>query len=190
MNHGLKQRLVGAAVLTGLAIIFLPLLLDTSPQQAPKIDSTNIPPKPHSEFSSRIVPLDTAPPQVQVPEPPQAAQQASPSPQPSGADTGNGTAPAAAPEENAAVAPINQQRVGVTAWVVQLGSFSSEKNAEDLVAKLRKQGFNAFVEKLYSTDGTRYRVRVGPELVRDKAQATLDKLQKSLNLKGIVVRYP
>ena len=184
MNHGLKQRLVGAAVLTGLAVIFLPLLLDTTPQQEPKIESTNIPPKPSSEFSSRIVPLDTAPPQVQVPVPPQGAEAPPPPAVPAA------VGPATTGENAGAAAPINQQRVGVTAWVVQLGSFSSEQNADDLVAKLRKKGFNGFVEKLYSTEGTRFRVRVGPELVRDKAQQTLDKLQKDLDLKGIVIRYP
>lgn len=190
MNHGLKQRLVGAAVLTGLVVIFLPLLLDTTPQQEPKIESTNIPPKPSSEFSSRIVPLDTAPPQVQVPVPPQGAEAPAPAETPPPPAVPAAVGPATTGENAGAAAPINQQRVGVTAWVVQLGSFSSEQNADDLVAKLRKKGFNGFVEKLYSTEGTRFRVRVGPELVRDKAQQTLDKLQKDLDLKGIVIRYP
>ena len=83
--------------------------------------------------------------------------------------------------------------VGVTAWVVQLGSFSSEENAEALNQKLRKAGFKAFVEPLKQNTGTVYRVRIGPELKRSDADAINDRLKKNMPLDSKdsrVVHYP
>jgi len=54
-------------------------------------------------------------------------------------------------------------------WVVQVGSFSSSKSAEALVAELRLAGLTAFSEKVTSATSTAYKVRVGPEIDRDKA---------------------
>jgi DedD protein len=50
-----------------------------------------------------------------------------------------------------------------------VGSFSNAQSAEDLVAKLRLSGLSAFSEKVTSSTGTVYKVRIGPELDRDKA---------------------
>lgn len=84
----------------------------------------------------------------------------------------------------------DKQRLGVTAWAIQLGSFSSEENAKLLERRLKNQGFKAFVEKLYMRPGTVFRVRVGPELDEAKAKQLQARLEKEISLKGILVRYP
>ena len=76
------------------------------------------------------------------------------------------------------------------AWVIQVGSFSSETNAKALSEKLRKNGYAAFVEPLKRKTGIIYRVRVGPELLRSDAQVIKEKMKKSMNLEGIVLQYP
>ncbi|MGQ0657460.1 MAG: SPOR domain-containing protein [Chromatiales bacterium] len=205
MDRALRQRLVGAAVLVGLAVIFVPMLLDDSAIEEPRIEATNIPPRPSEEFSSKIVPLEPVQPVSPVAPPPAATGAAPESPvQPTSPAKPLGPAAAvpkpldesestpssapAVPEdaggENAAT------RVGITAWAVQLGSFASEQNAKELEQRLRKEGYTAFVEKVDGDEGQKFRVRVGPELIRAKAQETRDKLDKDLNLKGILVRYP
>lgn len=64
-------------------------------------------------------------------------------------------------------------------WVVQLGSFSKKANADSLVNKLRSQGFNAYDDTIQvEGKGTMYRVRIGPELDKKRAQATQKKLQQ------------
>ncbi|MGH8534346.1 MAG: SPOR domain-containing protein [Gammaproteobacteria bacterium] len=94
------------------------------------------------------------------------------------------------PAAVAAALPADKQRLGVTAWAIQLGSFSSEENAKLLEQRLRNQGFKAFVEKLYMRPGTVFRVRVGPELDEAKAKQLQARLEKEISLKGILVRYP
>ncbi|MGH8511505.1 MAG: SPOR domain-containing protein [Gammaproteobacteria bacterium] len=86
-------------------------------------------------------------------------------------------------------APDNQ-RLGVTAWAIQLGSFSSEENAKLLEQRLKNQGFKAFVEKLYMRPGTVFRLRVGPQLDEAKAKQLQARLEKEISLKGILVHYP
>ena len=202
MEPGLKQRLTGAAILVILAVIFIPMVLDTSVEEKQVMGRTNIPPQPADmpappteDFSSRIVPLEQPPEEV-LPAP----ATATPEPQPSGgpvpAMEGLPPSDSAATGEDATRAPVMENTsesggVGVTAWVVQLGSFTSEEKALALNQKLRKAGFKAFVEPLKQDTGTVYRVRIGPELKRSDADAIKVRLQKDMQITdGFVVHYP
>lgn len=78
----------------------------------------------------------------------------------------------------------------VTAWVVQVGSFDSRKNALSLRDTLRKNGFVSFVETYESAGKSAHRVRIGPETDRTRAEKILNSLRKKMSLSGIVVSYP
>lgn len=58
MEEGLKQRLVGAAVLVLLAVIFVPMLLESDPEPEEVGFDLGTPSSPDSGFSSRIIPLE------------------------------------------------------------------------------------------------------------------------------------
>jgi len=206
MEQGLKERLTGAAVIVILAVIFIPMLLDDTEDEEVLITETNIPPKPEnmplapsvderiitpaSDFSSRIIPVQEEPagePESIVQETeetvPPVEKLETTAPQPA-TTTGQQSATAVSKSEEPATS------VGLSVYVVQLGSFSSEKNAQELNQKLKKAGFRSFVEPLKQNNTTSYRVRVGPELKRSDAQATRDKLKNTLQLEGIIVPYP
>lgn len=70
------------------------------------------------------------------------------------------------PDESA---PVSTPSDPLVRWVVQVGSFSSSKSAQDLVTELRLAGLSAYSEKVTSAAGTVHKVRIGPELDRDKA---------------------
>ena len=72
---------------------------------------------------------------------------------------------------------------------MQLGSFSSEENAEGLAADLRDQGFPAFLSRVQSGGRTLHRVRVGPQGSRDEAERVAAALAKA-GQKGQVVSHP
>jgi len=177
MDEKLKQRLVGAAVLIGLAIIFIPALLDDSRTPEPLLEGSNIPTEPEGGFSSRIIPLDenaleeSMQPETVDDEPAQTVDEE------------------VSEAEESAVVEIDE-KVGVSAWVVQLGSFSNEENAQALVAKLKENGYPAFIEKVFSSDEKAYRVRVGPEYLKSRAKALMEQLEKDVEIKGIIVKYP
>lgn len=83
-------------------------------------------------------------------------------------------------------APVTAPSDPMVRWVVQVGSFSSAKSAESQVAQLRLAGLPAFSEKVTSSNGSVYKVRVGPEINRDKATALAERIAKEQNLKGFV----
>jgi cell division septation protein DedD len=83
-------------------------------------------------------------------------------------------------------APVSTPSDPLVRWVVQVGSFSSSKSAEALVAKLRLAGLTAFSEKVSSTNGTAYKVRIGPEIDRDKATELARKVKAEQHLDGFV----
>lgn len=83
-------------------------------------------------------------------------------------------------------APVSTPSDPLVRWVVQVGSFSSSKSADALVAKLRLAGLTAFSEKVSSAQGTSYKVRLGPEIDRDKATELARKVKAEHHLDGFV----
>ncbi len=166
MDFQLKQRLVGAAVLVSLAVIFLPMLLDEPQYRQTEIEENPIPPKPE-EFHSPVRPMK---------KPLEADGK------PLAGSTNLDPAPVQSPKQHAA------PQGNLKPWVIQVGSFSSEKNAKALRDKLRSKGFTAFVERTSGEDQALYRVRVGPELDLKRVNAMREELEKSLKLKALVIR--
>jgi DedD protein len=192
MEQGLKERLVGAAVLVILAVIFIPMILGGSPESDQPITETNIPVRPADKFNSRVVPIETIKTesiQTTMEGKKDTMEPADVDKEPISLTTKHD---GESETEKAAQSADEKQskRVGLTAWVVQLGSFNSKENAETLNKKLRKAGYPAFVEPIKQEGDTIYRVRVGPELLRSDAESLLEKLKSSMKLDGIVLRYP
>jgi len=76
-------------------------------------------------------------------------------------------------------------------WVVQVGSFVTKENARKFGQKLRGKGYSAFIEQTPADNGSDvFRVQIGPANSRNKAEATMAALEKSMKLKGIVRQYP
>ena len=191
MDQTLKERLVGAVVLVIVAVIFIPMLLDETNDEKNEITGTIIPPKPESDFSSRIIPLEDKVDDIKSitpiekdmvkEEPVENIKEELPP---------SVTAEKKTPDLVAKEEKLSDLNVGLSAWVVQLGSFSSEANAQALNKKLRDAGYPAFVEPMKEKNTIAYRVRVGPELKRSDAQLIRDKIKKLMKLDGIVINYP
>ena len=224
MEHRLKERLIGAAVLVMLAVIFIPMILNNAGSDDTAITKTNIPKPPAGEFDSKIVPLresdmqppPTRPREIVMEETPEEQAPSQEKEAEAAASTNSEESktatvapkpeeekPAATPVIKPAPPPATVKKPagtatarsldarGLTAWVVQIGSFSSQANADRLVKKLRDAGYPAFVEPVKQGTEKVYRVRVGPELRRSDAQALRDKLMKELKMKGLMVyHYP
>jgi DedD protein len=77
------------------------------------------------------------------------------------------------PVETAAQSPISAH----ANWAVQLGSFASRANADNLSRQLKGQGFSVYVLPGGSSTTVRYRVRVGPLADRDSAERMAAKLK-------------
>ena len=169
MDEGLKKRLIGAAVLASLAVIFVPMLFEEPPPQPPQLPPLPERP-PERDFATEML-------REEIP----AIAPLVPSPQKSPVDKN--------PEAAATADP--QQRTGLSAWVVQVGSFSSRENAEQLVQKLRAADLPTPDPELVDIRGKRYyRVKVGPVIERAKADSLLPKVQLVAGTEAQVRAYP
>jgi len=197
-------------VLVALAVIFIPMLLPGEGNPGGSIDSSNIPPEPDFRFPPVPV-APKAPPMATVPavplgddgavvespavpsEPAPAKKAANKPPTPPTTKPPVKTAVKPASPAVAKTVPTRVKPVAsgqVSAWVVQVGSFSARANARALRDKLRKQGHASFVESIKGASGRVYRVRVGPELTRSAADKLRQRLAKKEGLKGLVQAYP
>jgi DedD protein len=196
MDLSLKQRLLGAAVLIALAVIFVPMLISGSaPQKSAEMETSTlaIPPAPDREFQTRVLPVDssagnpTAPAgsTVSVPPPSPAAETiatvdtatvpkpAPPPATPTPAQVATATPPKPAPakpEPAESAKPVPGQAANGR-YYVNLGVYASSKNAQDLVASLKKGGFPAATEASEVQGKPAERVRVGPFADRAAAEA-------------------
>jgi DedD protein len=169
MDEGLKKRLIGAAVLASLAVIFVPMLFEEPPAKPPALPPLPERP-PERDFASEM--LREEMPAITPLAPPVQSDEV-------------------APAENITPRPSAKPLTGISAWVVQVGSFSSRDNAEQLVEKLRAAQLPTPDPELVDIRGKRYfRVKVGPVIERTEADRLLDKVSSVVGTTAQVRAYP
>ncbi|MFT5768492.1 MAG: DedD protein [Lysobacterales bacterium] len=88
------------------------------------------------------------------------------------------------PDESA---PVTDPSDPLVRWVVQVGSFENQVNAEGLVSQLRTKGFSAYSIAVTESGRSRYKVRVGPEIERESAIRIAEDIREELELDGMVI---
>lgn len=160
MDDGLKQRLIGAIVLVTSAVIFIPMMFDENEAEPEQI-LVDLPPRPElaeTEIAPPIRPELTVPPLVQQPQP---------------------EIDEVVPENYLATpAPDVRQQSQAGGWVIQMGAFKEQKNAESLRDKLRAARYNAFIQHRPDDTPALYRVYVGPELLLAEIESLRNELLK------------
>lgn len=82
-----------------------------------------------------------------------------------------------------AKAPAEKQAVKQTAqgkkWIIQIGSFTSEKSAANIADFYKKESYPAYVKEFVKDGKTYYRLRIGPYDSDVKAQEALVKIKAS-----------
>ena len=175
MDLTLKYRIVGAAVLLSLAVIFVPMVLDGSGQKSVTKVDLEIPPEPALIFSDELEQ------QVQTPAP--EYTQSSISNNQAKLDLDKNVVP-----ENAVDKSVSPE---LLSWVVQVGAFGEESKAVTLQETLVKAGFDVVIDHSRNNDKSVYRVKVGPVISQDKATKLQDRLRKELKLESaFVTRHP
>lgn len=163
MDTPLKQRLIGAIVLVALAVIFLPMLVKGP---APDSGVANVP------ITAPDAPADG---QFQTRELPLVA--------PTGGATGlQGAASSTAPVNEAAATPADAAAAADTSpavaagnYAVSFGAYASQKDAEAVIAYLKRSNLPGFSEPATINGRQAFRVRVGP--YADRAQAEAARLE-------------
>jgi DedD protein len=200
MEQGLKERLVGAAVLVAIAVWLVPWVLD-GPESGieTQANSLQLPsaeepmpmrtqtlrlggdPEPAAEVAlappveAKAPAAEPVTPVAEPPAPTAAADEAVEEPEP--AVVAAAPAPARAAPAAAAPAPPKPEPTAAGDWTVQLGSFGEEANARRLAQRAGTFGYKAEVSSYRSGGRTLYRVRVGPQATRAAADAAASALR-------------
>lgn len=69
-------------------------------------------------------------------------------------------------------------------WMVQLGSFQSEKNAEHFVSRIKKKGYTPYVVRAENSKW--YKVRVGPYPSKNEASQVVKDLKKNQGISAML----
>ena len=206
MDQGLKERLVGAAVLVAIAVWLIPWVLD-GPENPVETGPASL----QLPASQEPVPMRTQ--TLKLGEPPAAAQPAdtttekpeapaetvvaAATPEPAAAAPASAPPPAAttgavspppvttqapkaanteAPRKPAATPPTAAASPAKGDWTVQLGVFGDENNARRLVERTSTFGYKAGLATYKANGKTMYRVRVGAYGSKGQAEATASAL--------------
>ena len=205
MTPIVKQRLVGAAVLLALAIVFWPIIF-----VQPTVDT----------------PLRLS----QAPTPPEIDEAPLASPKSSRADIESVyVAPAVDPEQQAdadlatALADDNAAEVTlsegisdlpnakeidpavtrneppeavkldtagfVESWVLQVAAVKDRERALKLVAALKAKGYEAFTREVIRSKEALWRVQIGPKLERAKLVSIKARIDQSFGVNAAILRY-
>ncbi|MCK5830459.1 MAG: SPOR domain-containing protein [Methylococcales bacterium] len=160
MDQDLKQRLVGAVVITALAAIFVPMFFDDPVDESGKmISELKIPDEPVLSQEYNVESISSHVDDVELPK--------------------------SLPLKEEKLVHKNVATLG--SWFVQVGIFVNEGNAYTFRDKIRSQGFPVTVATISSKNGMLYRVRVGPELDKKRAEKMKKKIEKKNGLKGILI---
>lgn len=150
MDRALKQRLIGAAVLIAIAVIFLPMLVKgPAPVSGAADVSIEVPAEPNSGFETRELPLGVP---GQVPAGGVAgmaneAPVATPSPAPSTPATAAGD------------------------YAVNFGHYGTSADADRMASALNQSQLTAYSEAAKFNGRDAWRVRIGPFASRAEAEA-------------------
>ena len=185
MEQKLKERVVGASLLVIAGVIFIPWLLDGREDPNEVNQPLSLPPAGASGGQTRTISLESPSPNDSVtptPAPREAAAAESssrtPAPEPAASQAPQPapsvTRPAPTPTAPPPAPPRTDPAQG---WAVQVGSFSSQSNAQRLAERLDGLGYKAFVSRRVVNDRVMYRVRVGPEASREAAAGLAERLR-------------
>jgi DedD protein len=179
MNPALKQRLVGAAVLVALGIIFLPAIFNGGRLRR-EANLEEIPPGPV------LVPVE-----LNEPVRPEKAEKLGVEEENASklflleAREQDGDEVARAIEAGPSLGKEGLPE----AWVLQVASFSDDQHAEELKEKLQQKKYRAFIRRIQKDDKTLVRVMIGPEMDAGKLSEIKRTVDKEFKVKSLIVKF-
>jgi DedD protein len=198
VDEHLKQRLVGAAVLVALAVIFLPSFF----QRNERVD---IDTRSHIPASPSIEPIvinkPIKPKGIVVPKASELFQPAPPQPSSDGVvvenvvkDIKSATLKDKESSLNTVAktpkvdAKLNAKGVPL-GWVLQVASFKSKDSAEKFAKTLSKGNDRAYFKSVKTDQGQFYRVYLGPLIDKNQAVARQKEINKTHKVKSQLLRF-
>jgi DedD protein len=207
VKESVKHRLIGAAVLAAIAVLFLPSFFKDRQQYQVNTESQipgrpsitaidfNEPAQPEGIESApapetMFVPENDSAPVAELPVPPAETIDSQPIPntQVSTQAQASSSASVAVKPDQVPNLPLNDRGLP-DAWVIQVASLSSQEGANKLRDQLQAEGHKAYVRAIPSANGNIYRVFIGPRQDKAQLQAIKVQLDKRLKVNSLVLPF-
>lgn len=178
MDEVLKRRLVGAGALAVVALLLMPFIIPDTEDARHLADT--VPAMPEAHFAE---PADAKTLSIPVS---QLINADAPVAEQAEVNVPAVQVDAAKVPTSSFAKPLAGEGAQAQAWLIQVGSFGSVENANNLRDKLRKAGFeNSFSQR--SDDGKLTRVFVGPSTQRAELERSAAQIALKFDLKGKIV---
>lgn len=208
MKEAHKHRLIGAAIIAAVGVLFLPSFFKDN--QLYSVDkSSQIPERPKVTaiaFNEPVMPegIETAPspdtmfvegeelPSISLPpSPPELSEElveASVTESDTSAVVSTWKSSSASTKTQLTPPATNNQGL-ITGYVVRVASLSSKESASRLESQLRSLGHKAYVRSAPLNNGFTYRVFVGPFLDQAEAARVKQSLDSALSVNSWVQKF-
>jgi DedD protein len=191
VSKNIGQRVIGAIILLGLAIIFLPIVLDPQRGEQIVVDRQLDAPELQRfviENPKRVANAGRVGSYQQQIEPLNEVANAQP-PKPKSKNEVVPTVETKMAAEQQRRQPVLDDNGLPVAWSVQVASFGSEKNARAIEKTLKSSGYLVYVKEAVLQQSPVWRVFLGPMVNKSDAQVINSKLAKTHQITGLIVRF-
>jgi DedD protein len=199
-----RHRLIGAITLAVLAVVIIPMVLDSEPRKVSKDLALTIPPKeglpplpPPTAEPAKPAPVAEPAKTAEVPAKPAETEAAEKSATDAPKEAAKESKPAkvvekpvpkteAKPADKAAAKSLAKTE----GFAIQLGAFKDQEKLAALKAKMKTAKVPVFTEDVKIDDGPATRLRAGPYKTREQAEKALAQVKKAGGGDGKVVPLP
>lgn len=174
MSESLKSRLIGTIILVTIMVIFLPDLLDGPPQSVREA-FPDVKQAPDFEVSVESKSAFEDIPKKEI----EALAQI------------EFKRPQKIKSVTVSDVKVKPQKDFPTkfSWTLQVGTFKSKQNVEQLMAKLRLNGFDVYTIPKQPVEGELTKVFVGPSLSRKAIVKLESKVSELIKTQGVILKY-
>lgn len=180
-----RRRFVGAAVLVVVAVVTLPMLLETEPRPLPSNVAINMParegmpPVPHERPTMAVPAPAPALSGASAPERPAAPVAVTPKPVVKPSEPARPKpAPEAARAERVEPKPAAPRKPeSTTRYVIQVGAYAEAATVKEARQRIEKLGLHSVQQDIDTSGGRRTRVRLGPYATREEADRVVARLR-------------
>jgi cell division septation protein DedD len=188
-----KKRLVGAAILIGLAVIMLPVILDSDDGS----DSTSISDQDQfiqglrndyvsseeevTVFVSKITPIEENSTSIDKGTEPKTVVADSSAPK---------RTPANKPVVKKLGSPAVSSNTVERGWMVRVGTFVNAVNVKKLLVDLSSKGFEPDTDTIETSRGMATRIWIGPYQRRVDAARARTRLEQQTGEPGLITIFP
>lgn len=210
MSTPFQNRLVGSIIVAAIVVIFLPDILDGEKKtyqaefeaipEAPAFKSKGNKAQEFPEQKLALIPKeklhDDIATDIEETKPSEPAQQGNANIQASAlpkektiAETQQTSSASSSSNLDASSKKLPEKSVMGEAWVIHLGSFKHKKNVEELMRKLKENGYTAFTQPIKTKSGVLTKVIVGPELIKSELTKKIPALKELTKVQGKLAKY-